>query len=131
MRKLGVWNHFEFNTIDNVASCIYNINMNVVEIPQPLVFEWDKANKDKILAKHNITVEECEEAFQSEDIFIQSDELHSGSEDRYILIGRTKQLRPLFIVFTIRNNSVRVISARNMHKKEIKFYEEKTRTAKI
>jgi uncharacterized DUF497 family protein len=105
--------------------------MNEVEIPKPLLFEWDKANKTKILTRHKITVEECEEAFLSEDIFIQPDELHSGSEDRYILIGRTKQLRPLFMVFTIRNNSVRVISARNMHRKEINFYEKKARASKI
>ena len=118
-------------SLDNVASGIYTIRMHIIELPDPTLFEWDKGNREKIRLKHRISTEECEEVFQTDDIFIQEDELHSGSEERYILIGRIKKLRSLFIVFTIRNNCVRVISARNMHKKEILYYEKETRLAKI
>ncbi len=102
-----------------------------IEFSDPIAFEWDKGNREKNRIKHGVTIEECEEAFQDDDIFIQPDKLHAGAEERYILIGRTKKLRHLFIVFTQRNNCMRVISARNMHKKEAIFYEEEARLAKI
>jgi len=103
----------------------------IVDLPQPVEFEWDEANKNKIWLKHKVTVQECEEAFATEYLFRQPDELHSGREDRHILISRTKQDKPLFIVYTLRKHKVRVISARGMHKKEITFYEKETRSAKI
>lgn len=107
------------------------MKIHYIEIPDPIAFEWDTGNREKNWVKHRVTSEECEEAFQSNDSFIQPDRLHTGLEDRYILIGRTRKLRYLFVAFTIRNNCVRVISARNMHKKEAVFYEEETRLAKI
>ena len=97
-------------------------------MPEPLEFEWDKANKEKIWLKHKVSAEECEEAFAIEQIFRQPDELHSDKESRYILIGKTKKLRFLFIVYTIMKNKVRVISARDMHRKEQDFYEEEANT---
>jgi len=105
--------------------------MPIVELPDPIAFEWDKGNREKIWIKHTITIEECEEVFQDDNVFIQEDPIHSRAEERYILIGRNKRLRYLFIAFTLRNNCVRVISARNMHKKEVFFYEKKARTTKI
>jgi uncharacterized DUF497 family protein len=102
---------------------------HVIDIPEPIEFEWDAANKEKIWLKHRVSVEECEEAFMANLVFTQPDELHSGPEDRYILISKTKKDRYLFIVYTLRKHKVRVISARSMHKKEIAFYEKETRTA--
>jgi len=103
--------------------------MDIVDLPEPLEFEWDEANKIKIWLKHKISAEECEEAFSNEQIFRQADELHSIQENRYILISNTKKLRILFIVYTLRKNKVRVISARSMHKKEQSFYEKKTHSS--
>lgn len=97
--------------------------MDILDLFEPLEFEWDEANKNKIWLKHNISSEECEEAFASDYLFTQYDEIHSGKENRYILISQTKKLKHLYLVFTIRTNKVRVISARSMHKKEINFYE--------
>lgn len=105
--------------------------MPIFELFDPLAFEWDKGNREKNWTKHGVTTEECEEAFQDEYVFTQPDRLHAGAEERYILIGRTKNSRHLFIAFTIRNNCVRIISARNMHRKEILFYEKEARLAKI
>lgn len=103
--------------------------MNILDLPEPLEFEWDEANKKKIWAKHKVSAEECEEAFAGQEVFSQPDKLHSQKENRYILISKTKKLRFLFIVFTLRKNKVRVISARNMHKKEQSFYEKEARPA--
>ena len=99
--------------------------MQYIELPDPIMFEWDKGNGEKNWMKHQVSIQECEEAVQSEDVFIQPDRLHTGIERRYILIGQTKQHRHLFIVFTLREGCIRIISARNMHKKEVKFYEKK------
>lgn len=46
------------------------------------------------------------------DYVLDTDILHSGQEERYILLGKTKQQRLLFIVFTLRDAKIRVISAR-------------------
>lgn len=95
----------------------------MIVLSEPLRFFWDKGNLDKNLLKHRVTDEECEEVFFDEDKKIYNDILHSGQEERYILIGKTKLGRLLFIVFTKRKNKVRVISARDMNKKEWKLYE--------
>ena len=86
-------------------------------------FEWDAHNRDKNLAKHRVTNEECEEVFFDERKNILKDLLHSGTEKRYIVIGSTKESRVLFVVFTIRNTKIRVISARDLNKKERHLYE--------
>ena len=115
--------------LDNVVFCIYNVSMDIVDLPEPLEFEWDEANKNKIWLKHKVSAEECEEAFAAEYLFRQPDNLHSNKESRHILISRTKKLKYLFIVFTVRKNKVRIVSARHMHKREIKFYEKEARSA--
>lgn len=88
-------------------------------------FQWDKGNKGKNYQKHKVTDQECEEAFFDQNKKILKDVLHSHHEERYILLAQTKQNRILFIVFTIRSNKVRVISARDLNKKEDRLYEEK------
>lgn len=85
-------------------------------------FQWDKGNKDKNL-KHEVTSEEAEEVFQAEKKFIFKDELHSKKEERLRILGKTKVGRLLFIVFTLRRGKVRVISARDVNKKEVLLYE--------
>ena len=89
-------------------------------------FEWDEGNRDKNERKHRVTSKECEEAFFDGQKKIIKDPLHSGKEQRYILLGKTKVHRRLFIVFTIRKLFVRVISARDLNKKEYPLYEKRT-----
>lgn len=89
-------------------------------------FEWDEYNRDKNLVKHRVADTECEEVFFDEKKKIVRDLLHSGKENRYILIGQTKKQRRLFMVFTLRKNKIRVISARDLNKKGTHLYEEKT-----
>lgn len=88
----------------------------------PIEFEWDEGNRDKNLKKHRVTNQECEEVFFDPQKKTLSDPLHSGKEERFILIGQTKKQRLLFIVFTIRKQRVRIISARDLNKKEKGIY---------
>ena len=90
-------------------------------------FEWDNYNINKILLKHSVNINECEEALLGE-IIITVDEKHSSAEQRYNALGITTSQRLLFIVFTIRNKKIRVISARPMCKKEREVYYEKIKT---
>ncbi|TSC88056.1 MAG: hypothetical protein G01um10147_287 [Microgenomates group bacterium Gr01-1014_7] len=96
--------------------------MNVVK--EVLEFEWDKGNTGKNL-KHNVEDKEAEETFLDEHRFIFKDKLHSQGEERFRIIGRTREGRLLFIVFTIRGEKVRIISARDINKKEVYLYEKK------
>ena len=93
---------------------------NRVEI---IEFEWNKGNRDKNLKAHRVSDEECEEVFFDSQKKILKDTLHSVNEKRHILIGKTKLKRLLFLVFTIRKNKIRVISARDLNKKEKQLYE--------
>ena len=100
-------------------------------VPRPIQFEWDKGNAGKNYDKHKVTNQECEEAFFDPKKKMFKDILHSGEEERHLLLGKTKLARTLFIAFTIRGNRVRVISARDLNKKELALYEEKNHRAKI
>jgi uncharacterized protein len=87
-------------------------------------FQWDNGNSNKSLLKHNVTNPECEQVFFNQPIIVANDLNHSIEEDRWFLLGRTDQDRFLFVVFTIREELVRVISARDMNKKEREIYNE-------
>lgn len=92
---------------------------------QVLQFDWDQGNITKNERKHGVKAWECEEAFFDSRKVMLKDSLHSGMEPRYIILGKTKKQRLLFIVFTVRSRSVRVISARDVTKrKEIDLYEQ-------
>ena len=59
-------------------------------------FEWDTFNRDKNLVKHGVYWQECEQAFFDTDKKVFHDTLHSGTERRYILLGKTFGGRLLF-----------------------------------
>ena len=92
-------------------------------LPKVVAFEWDKGNSDKNLKKHDVSNQEAEEVFFNKPIVFSEDKKHSTTEKRYMLWGKTNTNRKLTIFFTIRNNRIRVISARDMHKKERGEYE--------
>lgn len=89
-------------------------------------FDWDKGNIDKNLKKHNVVSEESEEVF-SNSSYISEDIEHSKLEKRFQVLGRTNKERLLFISFTVRKVDqklkIRVISARDMNRKEEVMYE--------
>jgi len=100
---------------------IYSRAMIIIEDIQG--FQWDKGNILKNMEKHRVSNSECEEIFFNHPLIVADDEQHSGIEKRYFALGKTTDGRRLFVVFTIRQETIRVISARDMSKKERNIYE--------
>lgn len=96
----------------------------MLDLSEPYVFDWDQGNTVKNLIKHGVECRQAEESFLDENSLILDDIEHSTKEERYLLIGKDHQGIVLYIVFTQRNNKVRVISARIANKKERRFYEQ-------
>lgn len=86
-----------------------------------LGFDWDEGNRDKNL-KHGVQNWECEQVFFNEPLVILDDPKHSLAEDRVAAFGRTDAGRALVVVYTMRKQRIRVISARDMSRKERDFY---------
>lgn len=85
-------------------------------------FAWDDGNINKNWLKHKVSAAECEQLFFNRPLIIQDDIKHSDVEKRFYALGRTDSRRTLFIAFTVRNNRIRVISAREMSRKEREVY---------
>ncbi len=81
-------------------------------------FEWDEGNAPKVVARHNVSPGECEQAFFVEPFVAVFDARHSSKEGRWQALGQTTAGRGLFLVFTIRGTLIRVIAAREMNHKE-------------
>ncbi len=86
-------------------------------------FEWDEGNADKNWQKHAVADFECEEVFFNQPLVVRHDPKHSQREARYYALGCTGQARLLFVAFTVRRNLIRVISAREVTRKERRLYE--------
>lgn len=86
-------------------------------------FQWDRGNLEKNWIKHRVSIAECEQVFFNHPLVVAPDVEHSKLEPRYYALGHTDMDRRLFLVFTIRNKKIRVISARNMSKREKEVYE--------
>ena len=86
-------------------------------------FDWDDGNQDKNWIKHQVSNAECEEIFFNIPLLLADDKKHSETETRYYALGKTNAKRELFIAFTLRENKIRVISARDMSKNERSVYE--------
>ena len=93
------------------------------KLPSPIAFEWDKGNIEKNYVKHGITNKEAEEVFFNKPLKIFQDAKHSQKEKRFLTYGVTNQKRGLTIVFTIRKQKIRAVSARDQNKKERRIYE--------
>ena len=88
-------------------------------------FQWGQGNIDKNLIKHDVENWECEQVFFNRPLLVLDDPKHSVSEKRWAAFGKTDADRFLVIIFTKRDNLIRIISNRDMNKKERKFYDEK------
>ena len=88
-------------------------------------FDWDEGNIAKN-EQHGVSYLEAEEVFYGDPLYITPDESHSSAEQRFRALGRTQTGRLLTVIFTLRKEGtvIRVISARDMHRKERKLYEE-------
>ena len=86
-------------------------------------FDWDEGNAGKNWERHGVADFECEEVFFSQPLVVRHDPKHSQREARYYALGRTDQDRLLFVAFTVRQSLIRVISAREMTRRERRLYE--------
>ncbi len=85
-------------------------------------FDWDDGNEGKNWEPHGVADPESEEVFFNDPLVAGADSRHSQAEPRYFALGRTDADRLLFVAFTIREDLIRVISARDMTKKESQRY---------
>ncbi|MGB5537189.1 MAG: BrnT family toxin, partial [Thiogranum sp.] len=71
---------------------------------------------------------EAEQVFFNEPLLVLEDSKHSNLEPRFHALGKSDDKRQLHITFTLRQagEKIRIISARDMHKKERAIYEKAT-----
>ena len=98
----------------------------MIEWNQITGFDWDEGNARKSADKHEVLQSEAEQVFFNQALLIVPDHKHNHEEPRYHALGVTDDHRKLHITFTLRGagSLIRVISARNMHRKERKIYEQ-------
>ncbi|HEY4942558.1 MAG TPA: BrnT family toxin [Rhizomicrobium sp.] len=91
-------------------------------------FEWDLGNAGKSAQKHGITQGESEQIFVNSPLIVADDILHSETETRFNTLGKTDVGRLLHVTFTLRQGgkAIRVISARDMNRKERLRYGQST-----
>ena len=89
-------------------------------------FDWDEANMFKIWEKHQVSPFECEQVFFNRPLVVHVSQGRTvdADEERFYSLGKTDSGRMLFLVFTMRGNQVRVISARPMSRGERKVYKD-------
>lgn len=88
-------------------------------------FEWDDGNITKSWKGHRVTIWETEAVFFNEPLIVAEDLGLSPREPRFFALGQTDAGREMFVAFTIRKNLVRVISARDMTRREWNVHERK------
>jgi uncharacterized DUF497 family protein len=91
-------------------------------------FDWDEGNSRKSADKHEVSQAEAEQVFFNYPLLVVADSKHSTTEPRFHALGRTDDGRCLHITFTLRRETtlIRIISARDMHRKERARYEKET-----
>jgi uncharacterized DUF497 family protein len=97
----------------------------MIDLAAIVGFEWDDGNARKN-EKHGVTTAEAEQVFFNAPLLLLADEKHSQQEARHHALGRTDAGRLLHLAFTLRQSGslIRVISARDMHRKERAIYEQ-------
>lgn len=98
----------------------------MIDLGRIVGFEWDDGNHRKSADKHDVSPAEAENIFFSDPLIVAEVGEHSGSEQRFNALGQTTQGRPLHVAFALGRNEtlIRVISARDMNRKERKVYEQ-------
>lgn len=87
-------------------------------------FEWDGGKARRNLAKHGLAFEEAASAFGDPFGRIREDPRHSTAEERWVLLGRSRSGRVVVVMFTERDEAIRIISARPATHRERRTYEE-------
>ena len=97
----------------------------MIDLDRIVGFQWDAGNARKSVDKHDVSQAEAEQVFFNEPLLLAEDGAHSVAELRFHALGVTREGRRLHITFTLRDDDtlIRVISARDMHKKERQHYD--------
>lgn len=88
-----------------------------------MFFEWDKTKAGLNLLKHGVSFNEASTAFWDDRSVTIEDPLHSGNEERLVLIGCSHRRGVLVVVHILRGQKIRLISARKATKREREIYE--------
>jgi uncharacterized DUF497 family protein len=97
----------------------------MIDLNKIIGFDWNDGNARKN-EKHGVSMAEAEQLFFNTPLLLLEDATHSQNEPRLHALGKTDDGRNLHITFTLRQSgiSIRVISARDMHRKERAIYEQ-------
>jgi uncharacterized DUF497 family protein len=97
----------------------------MMKLSKVIGFEWDEGNSRKN-EQHGVSMSEGEQVFFNLPLLVLPDPRHSEAERRFHALGKTHEERRLHITFTLRDAGqlIRVISARDMHRKERMIYEQ-------
>ena len=97
----------------------------MIDLAKAIGFEWDEGNSRKN-DQHGVSMAEAEQVFFNSPLLVLPDQRHSEAELRFHALGKTNEGRRLHITFTLRDAGqfIRVISARDMHRKERVIYEQ-------
>jgi uncharacterized protein len=98
----------------------------VINLAEITGFEWDRGNARKSEDKHGVSMAEAEQVFFNAPLLMLADVAHSQAEPRIHALGKSDDVRALHITLTLRGNGrlIRVISARDMHRKERMIYDQ-------
>ena len=98
----------------------------MIDLDQIAGFDRDDGNNRKSADKHDVSQAEAESIFFNDPLILVEDTRHSGNEQRFNALGKTGQNRLLHVTFTLRRNGtmIRVISVRDMHRRERRYYEQ-------
>ena len=97
----------------------------MIDLAKAIGFEWDEGNSRKN-EQHGVLMAEAEQVFFNSPLLVLPDPRHSEAELRFHALGKTNEGRRLHFTFTLRDAGqfIRVISARDMHRKERVIYEQ-------
>ena len=97
----------------------------MIDLSKVVGFDWDDGNERKN-DRHEVSAAEAEQVFFNVPLLLLDDTRHSESEVRYHALGKTVEARRMHMSFTLRGDAslIRVISARDMSRKERKIYEQ-------
>ena len=102
--------------------------MNAANFDRIIGFQWDDGNDRKNVDRHDVSQPESEEIFANIPLLVVYDDRHSQREERFNALSRTASGRLLHLTFTLRksNTLIRVISARDMNRRERERYGQAT-----
>ena len=97
----------------------------MIDLAKITGFNWDDGNARKN-EKHDVSTAESEQVFFNEPLLLLADAKHSDLELRFHALGKTDEGRLLHVTFTLREEGkhIRVISTRDMHRKERQIYDQ-------